>query len=189
MGFRTEIGAPEQIVTSPAVCLVTAHRPSTQKPITSCHPDPKHLTHVAARFTTTTSMSRCRSTAPCRPSKRNTRRSSPDPPKTRAFSLTGQMWKNCQAFRARYESFVQHSTPLPPQHSQRYLADFIAGLGILIIGGKEKISPAQTEVLGTPKASLARLFPLPAPATDHRSLITDHCFHRALRNALCFSER
>ena len=34
-----------------------------------------------------------------------------------------------------------HSTPLPPQCAQSYLAVFLAGLGILIIGGKEEKSP------------------------------------------------
>jgi hypothetical protein len=53
------------------------------------------------------------------------------------------MWKICQAFRARYESFVSHSTPLPPLYSQRYLASFHAGFGILIIEGKKqkRLSP------------------------------------------------
>ena len=55
--------------------------------------------------------------------------------------VSREMWKICQAFRLRYESFVPDSTPLPPQYPQRNLAGFSAGLGILIIGGKKRKSP------------------------------------------------
>jgi hypothetical protein len=48
------------------------------------------------------------------------------------------MWKNCQAFRARYESVLSDSTRPPSLYPQRILADFWAGLGILIIEGKNK---------------------------------------------------
>ena len=49
--------------------------------------------------------------------------------------------KNCQEARLKTEVMTPHSTPLPPQYPQRYLAVFRAGLGILIIGGKEIIFP------------------------------------------------
>jgi hypothetical protein len=62
-------------------------------------------------------------------------------PEIRESSPKLQMWKTCQAFRARYGSFVSHSTPLPSLYPQSYLADFRARLGILIIGGKKGNSP------------------------------------------------
>ncbi len=55
-----------------------------------------------------------------------------------------QMWKICQEARPKTEVMTPHSTPLPPLYPQRYLAGFRAGLGILIIGGKERIFPRQT---------------------------------------------
>jgi hypothetical protein len=79
-------------------------------------------------------------------------------PKLPILPQTRQMWKTCQAFRLRYESFLPHSTPLPPLYAQRYLACFGAGLGILIIEGKEEIS-APTDP--KPKAARARPFPFP----------------------------
>ena len=71
------------------------------------------------------------------------------------FSQNPKMWEICQAFHPRYESVVPHSTPLPPQYPQRILADYWAGLGILIIGGKVEIS-AQTDP--KPEAARARPF-------------------------------
>ena len=79
-------------------------------------------------------------------------------PKLPILPQTRQMWKTCQAFRLRYESFLPHSTPLPPLYAQRYLACFGAGLGILIIEGKKEIS-APTDP--KPKAARARPFPFP----------------------------
>jgi hypothetical protein len=65
-------------------------------------------------------------------------------PEIRESSPKLQMWKTCQAFRARYGSFVSHSTPLPSLYPQSYLADFRARLGILIIGGKKGNSPTDS---------------------------------------------
>jgi hypothetical protein len=50
----------------------------------------------------------------------------------------------CQAFRIRYQSVVPHSKWFPRQNTQRYLASFPPQLGILIIGGKEEISPPRS---------------------------------------------
>jgi hypothetical protein len=55
-----------------------------------------------------------------------------------------QRWlfpQNCQDPVEKSKVITQHSTSLPPLYSRRYLADFIAGLGILIIGGKKENSP------------------------------------------------
>jgi hypothetical protein len=61
-------------------------------------------------------------------------------PKLSIFPQNPEMWKSCQAFCLRYESFLPHSTRLPSLYPQRILAGFPAGLGILIIGGKNDIS-------------------------------------------------
>jgi hypothetical protein len=52
-----------------------------------------------------------------------------------------ELWKTCQAFRARYRSVVPDLQPLSPQQPPTYLADFLAQLGILIIGGNNFFSP------------------------------------------------
>jgi hypothetical protein len=49
----------------------------------------------------------------------------------------------CQTFRRRYESVLPHSAPLPRQNPKRYLAGFIARLGILKIESKNRKSLAQ----------------------------------------------
>jgi hypothetical protein len=49
--------------------------------------------------------------------------------------------KNCQAPHLFTKVMAPHSTPLPPQHAQSYLASFQAGFGILTIGGKKEKSP------------------------------------------------
>jgi hypothetical protein len=51
------------------------------------------------------------------------------------------MWKTCQEPRPKTEVMTPHNTPLASLYLQRYLAGFIAGFGILIIGGNE-FSPA-----------------------------------------------
>jgi hypothetical protein len=75
-------------------------------------------------------------------------------PEIRESSPKLQMWKTCQAFRARYGSFVSHSTPLPPLYPQSYLADFRARLGILIIGGKKGSSPDRQPQQGRSRSGL-----------------------------------
>ncbi len=47
------------------------------------------------------------------------------------------MWKTCQEARPKNEVMTPHNTPLTSLYPQRYLADFSAGLGILIIGGNK----------------------------------------------------
>ena len=56
------------------------------------------------------------------------------------------MWKICQAFRARYRSFVSDSTRLPRQTTPTKLAVFSFNLGILKTEGKNKSSSSITTV-------------------------------------------
>jgi len=56
--------------------------------------------------------------------------------------------RNCQAPHLFTKVTAPDSKALPPQCSQRYLAGFIAGFGILIIGGKEEKFPLTINATG-----------------------------------------
>jgi hypothetical protein len=51
------------------------------------------------------------------------------------------MWKICQEPRQKSKVITPDLQALTRQTTQRILACFIAGFGILIIGGKKEISP------------------------------------------------
>jgi hypothetical protein len=62
-------------------------------------------------------------------------------PKMNENPPNGQMWKTCQEAEQKSKVITPHNTPLTPLYPQSFLAVFIAGLGILIIGGKKEIPP------------------------------------------------
>lgn len=75
-------------------------------------------------------------------------RSTPRSSRRSHASLTNRPSKNCQAFPPRYESVSPHSTTLPRPTSPTNLADYIAELGILKIGGKKFFCPVEIQRKG-----------------------------------------
>ncbi len=77
----------------------------------------------------------------------------------------------CQPPHLFTKVMAPHSTPLPPQCAQSYLAVFIAGLGILIIGGKEEKSP---DSILNRRPPMGGLFPFPEASPCSGSSIALH---------------